>query len=363
MPLADHGAPGTIFEGKRILIAGGTGSLGSVLTRRILSGEAGMPEKVVVFSRDETKQHHMRSEYLHLAASTDETIYENASRMLEFRIGDVRDFASVSNALRDINIVFNPAAMKQVPTCEYSAHEAVLTNIEGAHNIVRAIGELRLPVETVVGISTDKAVKPVNVMGMTKAIQERIFISANLQCPDTRFLVVRYGNVLASRGSVIPLFHQQIRSGGPVTITDANMTRFLVSLDDAVSTIFEAVRSGRSAETYIPRIPTARVVDIAETLIDGRPIRLRIVGMRPGEKLHEVLISEEEGNRSCERGDYYVIAPILPELRDADVHLTPLGREYSSAEDLMNRDQIRALLVKNDLLVTGAETAEKELIR
>ncbi len=246
------------LEGKRVLITGGTGSLGQVLVRRLLSGELGQPRKIMVFSRDEAKQHALRVEYLHKRAVTDEVIYRNFQQLIEFRIGDVRDFASVAAALCDADVVFNAAALKQVPTCEYFPFQAVMTNIGGPENIVRAIQEHRLPVETVVGVSTDKACKPVNVMGMTKAIQERVFIQANMRCPDTRFICVRYGNVLASRGSVIPLFHDQIRSGGPVTITTTDMTRFLLSLDEAVDTIFAAVRDGYRGETYIPRVPSAQ---------------------------------------------------------------------------------------------------------
>ena len=214
------------FDGKKILIIGGTGSLGKTLVRRFLSNRAGGPTKLIVFSRDEAKQHYMRMEYQHKAAATDEIIYRNFQQKLEFRIGDVRDFHSVLSALRGVDIVFNAAALKQVPVCEYFPYEAVRTNIEGPENIVRAIQEYDLPVETVVGISTDKACKPINTMGMTKAIQERIFIQANIRCPATRFVCVRYGNVLASRGSVIPLFLDQIRNGGPVTITTPKMTRF-----------------------------------------------------------------------------------------------------------------------------------------
>jgi UDP-glucose 4-epimerase len=244
----------------------------------------------------------MRLEYLQRGAATDEVIYRNSQDLLTFRIGDVRDFHSVASALRDGDVVFNAAALKQVPTCEYFPYEAVQTNIGGPENIVRAIRELHLPIETVVGISTDKACKPVNVMGMTKAIQERVFIQANLDCLQTRFMCVRYGNVLASRGSVIPLFHDQIRDGGPLTFTTPEMTRFLLSLDDAVDIIFAAVRDGQRGETFIPRVPSARITDLAEVLIDGRPIEIKVTGVRPGEKLHEILISEEEIYRTAERG-------------------------------------------------------------
>src|SRR5690349_2086740 len=290
------------LENKRVLITGGTGSLGKVLTSRILAGDIGKPKKVMIFSRDEAKQHDMRIAYQQRRVATDEIIYHNFEQLLEFRIGDVRDLHSITSALRDADIVFNAAALKQVPACEYFPFEAVRTNIEGAENIARAIRELSLPVDTVVGISTDKACKPVNVMGMSKAIQERIFINANLTCPSTRFICVRYGNVLASRGSVIPLFHDQIRNGGPVTITAPEMTRFLLSLDEAVDTIFTALKEAKRGETYIPRAPSATIMNIAHVLIGMRKIELRTVGVRPGEKLHEILISEEEMHHSVARG-------------------------------------------------------------
>ena len=189
-----------IFQDKAILVTGGTGSMGSTLVRRVLSNELGTPKKVIVFSRDEAKQHEMRMSYLHRREATDEVIFRNFMNVLEFRIGDVRSYPEICLAVRDADIVVNAAALKQVPTCEYFPEQAVLTNCIGAANIVRAIQENRYKVETVIGISTDKACKPVNVMGMTKALQERIFIAANILNPDTRFICVRYGNVLASRG-------------------------------------------------------------------------------------------------------------------------------------------------------------------
>lgn len=253
-----------LLEGKRILITGGTGSLGRVLIRRLLSSELGTPKQIVVFSRDEAKQHYLRLEYQNRKVAMDDFVYRNFQAIVAFRIGDLRDFASISAALASVDVVFNAAALKQVPSCEYFPQEAVQTNILGAENIVRAIREQRLAIATVVGISTDKACKPVNVMGMTKAIQERILIRANLECPGTRFICVRYGNVLASRGSVIPLFHEQIRNGGPVTITTPEMTRFLLSLNRAVDTIFAALRQAQPGETYIPRVQSARILDLAQ---------------------------------------------------------------------------------------------------
>jgi FlaA1/EpsC-like NDP-sugar epimerase len=323
----------------------------------------GQPAKIIVFSRDEAKQHAMRVAYLHQRVATDEVIYHNFRELLEFRIGDVRDFHSVAAALRGVDVVFNAAALKQVPTCEYFPFEAVTTNIAGPENIVRAIQELELPVETVIGISTDKACKPVNVMGMTKAIQERVFIQANMRCPNTRFVCVRYGNVLASRGSVIPLFHDQIRSGGPVTITTTDMTRFLLSLDQAVDTVFAALSEARRGETYIPRVPSALVVDIAESLIGDRPIKTEVTGIRPGEKVHEILVSEEECHRTVDRGSYYAILPMLLELRDGQPAGEALQAEYSSADDVMKRESLDRLLLDHRLTLDDTAGDEAELLR
>jgi FlaA1/EpsC-like NDP-sugar epimerase len=335
------------LEGKRILVTGGTGSLGQMLVRRLLSGEMGKPAKVVVFSRDEAKQHYMRLDFQHRGAATDDIIYENSRERLNFRIGDVRDYGSLLSAVRDADVVFHAAALKQVPTCEYFPYEAVLTNISGPHNLVRTIRENDTPVELVVGISTDKACKPINVMGMTKALQERILLEANLGAKGTKFLCVRYGNVIASRGSVVPLFVDQIRRGGPVTITLPEMTRFLLSLDRAVDTIFAAVREGEPGETYIPKVPAAKMVDVATALMNGRDVPVVYTGVRPGEKLHEIMVSEEERFRTIERNDYYVIRPILPELRQDEGDFQPvLDQEYSSEFDNISLDELRKLLVE-----------------
>jgi FlaA1/EpsC-like NDP-sugar epimerase len=335
------------LEGKRILVTGGTGSLGQMLVRRLLSGEMGKPAKVVVFSRDEAKQHYMRLDFQHRAAATDDIIYLNSRERLTFRIGDVRDYSSVLGAVRDADVVFHAAALKQVPTCEYFPYEAVLTNISGPNNLVRTIRENDTPVELVVGISTDKACKPINVMGMTKALQERILLEANLGAKGTRFLCVRYGNVIASRGSVVPLFVDQIRRGGPVTITLPEMTRFLLSLDRAVDTVFAAVREGEPGETYIPKVPAAKMVDVATALMNGRDVPVVYTGVRPGEKLHEIMVSEEERFRTIERNDYYVIRPILPELRQDEADFHPaLDQEYSSEFDNISLEHLRTLLVE-----------------
>ena len=351
-----------MLTGKRIVITGGTGSLGAVLVRRLLSGSLGTPEAITVFSRDEAKQHAMRLAYQRQETANDEVIYANFQRLLRFRIGDVRDYGSVTSALRDADVVFNGAALKQVPTCEYFPYEAVKTNIAGAANIVRAIRDGKLDVETVVGISTDKAVKPVNVMGMTKAVQERIFIQANLECPGTRFVCARYGNVLASRGSVIPLFHHQIRHGGPITITDSEMTRFLLSLEQAVDTILAALADGERGETYIPRVPAARVVDIADALVGKRAIETVVTGIRPGEKVHEILVSEEESHQTVRRDPYYVILPRLPELQRAEFPGPTLEREYSSRDDLMSSEELVGFLAGHGLLPDRELVLEEDML-
>ena len=335
------------LDKKRILITGGTGSLGKVLTRRILSGQLGTPQSVVVFSRDEAKQHEMRMEYLNRRSVTEDVMYHNFERTLQFKIGDVRDFHSVAQALTNVDIVFNAAALKQVPACEYFPYEAVRTNIEGAENIVRAIKELCLSIETVVAISTDKACKPTNVMGMTKAIQERIFLTANIDCPKTRFVAVRYGNVLVSRGSVVPLFLDQIEAGGPITLTDKKMTRFLLTLDQAVDTVFEAMQFAEAGETYIPKIKAALIVDVVSALVGKKKIEVKEMGIRPGEKLHEVLVSQEESLRTISRGDYFAIKSILPEVSKP---VSPESFEFdelSSELFLMTSKEVQTFLDKN----------------
>ncbi len=351
-----------MLTGKRILVTGGTGSLGKVLIRRLLAGKCGKPKAITVFSRDEAKQNTMRLSFQRKESATDEIIYSNFEKLLQFQIGDVRDYHSLSAALRNADVVFNAAALKQVPTCEYFPFEAVQTNIVGPENIVRSIRENKLPVETVIGISTDKACKPVNVMGMTKAIQERVFIHANMDCPDTRFICVRYGNVLASRGSVIPLFLDQIRNGGPVTITTSDMTRFLLSLEQAVDTILAAFLNAKRGETFIPRVPSARMTDLAEVIISGRPIKTVITGIRPGEKIHEILVSEEEAYRTVERGDYLAILPMLPELKAPGAKEKTITKEFSSADNLISKSNLTRLLKKHKLMVEDRSVFEEDLL-
>jgi FlaA1/EpsC-like NDP-sugar epimerase len=322
-----------MLSGKSILVTGGTGSMGQTFVRRALSGERGEPHRVVVFSRDEAKQHEMK----------------RAHPGAEYIIGDIRSYEDVCSALRGIDIVVNAAALKQVPSCEYFPEQAIRTNCMGAHNVVRAIEELGFPVETVVSVSTDKACKPTTTMGMTKALQERIITAANVRNPHVRFVCVRYGNVLVSRGSVIPLFQEQIRAGGPVTVTVPQMTRFLLTIDQAVDTTFAALENAERGEIYVPRAPSASIINIALEMCSGLDIKIDITGIRPNEKMHEIMVSEEEAEHAGERGEYYAIRPMLPELKGV-WHGSALDGEYSSEDSVLTPYDLRALLRKHGII-------------
>jgi FlaA1/EpsC-like NDP-sugar epimerase len=337
-----------LLDGKRILITGGTGSLGRKVVHRLLGGSLGTPLAITVFSRDEAKQHYMRVEYHNRHALTDDIIYQNSRDLLRFVIGDMRDYWSVLQAVRDADIVIHGAALKQVPSCEYFPDQAVATNVLGAENLARAVRESGSTIDIVVGVSTDKACKPINVMGMTKALMERLLIEANIRARGTRFACVRYGNVIASRGSVVPLFQEQIANGGPVTITLKEMTRFLLSLDRAVDTVLAAIAGARAGEIYVPIVPAARVVDLAQALINDRPIEMRFTGIRPGEKIHETLVSDEEAYRTTKRGDYYVVQPMLPELQPEALPSPALTAEYSSAQVTLDCAGLREMLATQD---------------
>ena len=334
------------LEGKRVLVTGGTGSLGQTLVKRILTGEMGTPASVTVFSRDESKQHYMRLHFLQKDTSPSlEGVFLNSRELLNFRIGDVRDYTALVAAMRQADVVFNAAALKHVSTCEYFPMEAVMTNVNGVANIVKAVRENDLPVKKVIGISTDKACKPINVLGMTKALQERILIEANRDCPDVQFSCVRYGNVIASRGSIIPLFVDLIKNDKALTITMPEMTRFLLTLDESVDTVFEALRSDGRGETWVPKAPSAKIVDVATTLMGDKKLPLIFTGIRPGEKIHEIMVSEEECFRTVARGAYFVILPILPELRTEAAPQPALSGEYSSRDGNLSGKPLLDLLM------------------
>ena len=339
---------GKLFSGKRVLVTGGTGSFGHQIVDRLLDEE---PAEIRIFSRDEDKQVRMSEEY-------GMGHHYPRKAALNFVIGDVRNRASVREAVRGIDIVFHAAALKQVPLCEYHVWEAVQTNIVGAQNLIQAA--LEENVDKVVAVSTDKAVKPVNAMGMTKSIQEKLFTAANFQKTGKRtvFSSVRYGNVVGSRGSVIPLFKRQIESGGPVTLTDPRMTRFILTLPQAIDLVFQAIESGAGGETFVSKIPAALVRDIAEVMIESispkKEVSVQTVGIRPGEKIHEVLVSEAEAVRTIEDESTYVI---LPQIDLGDRRSAYRGQSFvkfseytSDSAKRLNKDEIRSVLTNTGWL-------------
>jgi UDP-N-acetylglucosamine 4,6-dehydratase/5-epimerase len=318
-----------VFEGKKILVTGGTGSFGNFIVRRLLDVGAG---EVRVLSRDEKKQYDMR------------TFYKGRPD-LSFVVGDVRNRDRLDEAMSGIQIVFHAAALKQVPTCEYFPEEALHTNVQGAANVVDAA--LHHGVEAFVAISTDKAAKPVNVMGMTKALQERIVLKGNLsrQNRGTRFACVRYGNVLRSRGSVVPFFRRQLALGQRITITDLRMTRFLLTLNDAIDLVLYAATNTEGGEIFVRKAPAARVVDLAAVLSEeaGKPFEYDVIGILPGEKINEIMVSEEELIRVKDLGGYFKVCPWWSKE-------TPhqLDHEYSSNDNVATADELRALIARAD---------------
>lgn len=281
------------LHGKHVLVTGGTGSFGNHIINELIRLQA---EQIIVMSRDEKKQYDMQHLY-------------QEHQNLRFVLGDVRDFERLREVLKGVNIVFHAAALKQVPHCEYAPMEAIKTNVIGAENVRRSA--IESGVDVVIAISTDKAVKPVNVMGMSKALQERIMIHPDPIPHHTRFVCVRYGNVLGSRGSVVPLFHQKILDGKPLTITHSEMTRFLLTLKTAVQLVFTAMVEGANGELWVRKMPSSKVTDLARVLAYGMTGKndypQEVKGIRPGEKIHEVLVSEEEMVRAIEMDQHFRI--------------------------------------------------------
>ncbi len=324
--------------------------MGHTLVKRLMSNGDDVPSKIIIFSRDEAKQHAMKLEWANLKAATDNIFYHNFDQILSFRIGDVKDYNSLLGPVREADIIIHAAALKQVPVCEYFPEESLKTNVLGDINLIRALKETENRVETVIGISTDKACKPINTYGICKALQERLLINANLNS-KIRFICVRYGNVLASRGSVIPLFKDQIENGGPITITTKDMTRFFLNLDNAVDIVFDALRYAKRGEIYVPIVPSAKITDLAELIIGkAKNVAIKYTGIRPGEKIHEVLISEEEILNTYKKGNYYVIQSNLPELQTVTIKKPIMMEQYSSGSKVMSKAQLKKMLQANSFI-------------
>ncbi|OMQ37777.1 polysaccharide biosynthesis protein [Pseudomonas putida] len=292
-----------MFSGKKLLITGGTGSFGNAVLKRFLNTDIA---EIRIFSRDEKKQDDMRK------------IYANSK--LKFYIGDVRDYQSVLNATRGVDYIFHAAALKQVPSCEFHPMEAVKTNVMGTENVLEA--SILNGVKRVVCLSTDKAVYPINAMGISKAMMEKVMVAKSRGADDDKTVIcgTRYGNVMASRGSVIPLFIQQIREGKSLTLTDPNMTRFMMTLADAVDLVLYAFEHGNNGDLFVQKAPAATVEVLAKALtqmlnLPEHPIQ--VIGTRHGEKLYEALLSREEMACAEDRGDYYRVPPDLRDLNYA----------------------------------------------
>jgi UDP-N-acetylglucosamine 4,6-dehydratase len=324
-----------MFNDKIILISGGTGSFGNAVLRRLLDTEV---KEIRILSRDEKKQDDMRKHY--------------NSDKLKFFIGDVRDKQSVENAVKGVNYIFHAAALKQVPSCEFFPLEAVKTNILGTDNVLEAAIDNN--VERVVCLSTDKAVYPINAMGLSKAMMEKVMMAKSKLSDSTVLCATRYGNVMASRGSVIPLFVEQIRAGKPITITDPNMTRFMMTLDDSVDLVFFAFTNSTPGEVFIQKSPATTIAILAEAIaqlmnVPDHPIN--IIGTRHGEKLYEVLLSREEMAAAQDMGEYYRVVPDLRDL-NYEKYFSEGEIKLSKAEDYNshNADRLDLEGTKNLLL-------------
>jgi UDP-N-acetylglucosamine 4,6-dehydratase len=312
-----------MFKGKKLLITGGTGSFGNAVLQRFFHSDL---EEIRIFSRDEKKQEDMR-----IALNSDK---------VKFYIGDVRNYDSIHDALRGVDYVFHAAALKQVPSCEFYPMEAVRTNILGAENVVRAA--IANGVERCVLLSTDKAVYPINAMGLSKAMMEKIMVANSRLSGKTVFCATRYGNVMASRGSVIPLFLSQLLAGKPLTLTDPEMTRFLMSLDESVDLVLYAFEHANPGDIFVQKAPASTVGDLAIAMkrLLNRDNEIKIIGTRHGEKLYESLVSREEMARAQDLGGYYRIPADSRDL-NYNKYFVEGQAEISSCEDYTSHNTVR----------------------
>lgn len=334
-----------MIEGKKILVTGGTGSFGNEIINQLIKFN---PAMITVYSRDEKKQYDMQQKF-------------SGADGVRYIIGDVRDSARILECTRGIDIIYHAAALKQVPHCEQGPYEAVLTNIIGAENVRRAA--ITNNVGLVLAISTDKAVKPVNVMGMTKSLQEKLILNPTHNDSGTRFCCVRYGNVLGSRGSVVPLFCDFIMKNKPLPITHPQMTRFQLTLEEAVELVFWATLRGDSGDLWVRKMPAARVVDLGRVLALGLTGRAdypqKDVGIRPGEKMHEVLVSEEEMWRASEFEDHWLI-PSWEKAQEVSGLSIKENKEYASdgVHQLLD-DEIMSMLMADGWIEEGMGPGRK----
>ncbi|WP_029935151.1 polysaccharide biosynthesis protein [Thiomicrospira pelophila] len=343
-----------MFKNKVLMITGGTGSFGNVVLKRFLESDL---KEIRIFSRDEKKQDDIRKKYAH--------------PKLKFYIGDVRDFRSVLNATRGVDFIFHAAALKQVPSCEFHPMEAVNTNVLGTENVLEAA--IQNEVKRVVCLSTDKAVYPINAMGISKAMMEKVMVAKSRNVDDEKTVIcgTRYGNVMASRGSVIPLFIEQMRAGTPLSITDPNMTRFMMTLADAVDLVLYAFEHGNNGDIFVQKAPAATVETLAIALREmiGLPDHpINIIGTRHGEKLFEALLSREEMACAVDMGDYYRVPPDLRDLNyakfveEGDKKVSELEDYNSHNTQRLDVEGMKQLLLKLEFMqkIANGEHATPE---
>jgi UDP-N-acetylglucosamine 4,6-dehydratase/5-epimerase len=343
-----------MFTAKTLLITGGTGSFGNAVLRRFLDSDL---REIRIFSRDEKKQDDMRKRY--------------SNPKLKFYIGDVRDMRAVETAMRGVDYCYHAAALKQVPSCEFHPMEAVRTNVLGTENVLEAA--IRARVQRVVCLSTDKAVYPINAMGISKAMMEKVMVAAsrNLDGSGTVICGTRYGNVMASRGSVIPLFVEQVQAGKPITITDPNMTRFMMTLDDAVELVLYAFEHGNNGDIFVQKAPAATVGVLTQAilaLMQKPDHEVRVIGTRHGEKLYEALLSREERVAAEDRGDYFRVPPDGRDLNygkfveQGEISISSSEDYNSHNTRQLDVDGMKQLLLKLDFMhrIAAGEAAHPE---
>ena len=329
-----------MFKNKTLMITGGTGSFGNAVLNRFLTTDIG---EIRIFSRDEKKQDDMRHEF--------QAKMPEVADKIKFFIGDVRDIASVKNAMHGVDYIFHAAALKQVPSCEFFPMEAVRTNVIGTDNVLTAA--IDEGVKSVICLSTDKAAYPVNAMGITKALEERVAVAKSRHTTATKICCTRYGNVMCSRGSVIPLWIDQIKSGNPITITEPSMTRFIMSLDEAVDLVLFAFENGVNGDILVQKAPSCTIKTLAKAVTElfNPDTEIKVIGIRHGEKMYETLLTNEECAHAIDMGDFYRVPADKRGLnydkffKDGDVERNPLSEFDSNNTELLSVEQVKQKLL------------------
>lgn len=345
------------FTGKTLLITGGTGSFGNAVLKRFLTTDIG---EIRIFSRDEKKQDDMRHEY--------QAAYPEYANKIKFYIGDVRDISSVRNAMHGVDYIFHAAALKQVPSCEFFPMEAVRTNVIGTDNVLTAA--IEAGVKVIIGLSTDKAAYPVNAMGTSKAMMEKVIVakSRTISPDKTKICCTRYGNVMCSRGSVIPLWIEQIKNGKPITVTEPNMTRFIMALEEAVDLVLFAFEHGVSGDILVQKAPACTIETLAQAVKElfGSKDEIKVIGIRHGEKMYETLLTNEECAKADDMGNFYRVPSDKRDLNydkyfsDGDTDRNVLTEFNSNNTEILNVEQVKEKLLSLEYIRQELENWENK---